>query len=110
VTASNEIFGVVKNVKGESCVSIKGHWDTSIYKFYDSAPNNLEIIWRANPLPSNSTNNYGFTSFALELNELTPDLCERLPPTDTRLRLDQRLYEEVQFFSFIFRDMLIKLK
>lgn len=29
---------------------------------------------------------YGFTSFAMELNELDPDLAKVLPCTDTRFR------------------------
>ncbi len=33
---------------------------------------------------------YGFTKFAIELNELDPSLKLLLPPTDTRLRVDQR--------------------
>ncbi|PWA21467.1 hypothetical protein CCH79_00003333 [Gambusia affinis] len=37
---------------------------------------------------------YGFSSFAMELNELTPNLKPLLPPTDTRLRPDQRMLEE----------------
>lgn len=37
---------------------------------------------------------YGFSRFAIELNELTEDILKDLPPTDTRLRPDQRLVEE----------------
>lgn len=33
---------------------------------------------------------YGFTRFAIELNELFPELKELLPPTDARFRPDQR--------------------
>lgn len=33
---------------------------------------------------------YGFSQYARELNELTPDLMGVLPPTDTRFRPDQR--------------------
>ncbi len=33
---------------------------------------------------------YGFSRFAIELNELCPELKELLPPTDARFRLDQR--------------------
>jgi len=35
---------------------------------------------------------YGFTRFAIELNELSSDM--QLPPTDSRHRPDQRLLEE----------------
>lgn len=33
---------------------------------------------------------YGFTRFAIELNELCPELKDVLPRTDTRFRPDQR--------------------
>ena len=33
---------------------------------------------------------YGFSRYARELNELTPELKAALPPTDTRFRPDQR--------------------
>ncbi|KAI8927091.1 Oxysterol-binding protein-domain-containing protein [Entophlyctis helioformis] len=60
-----------------------GRWDHSFNKFMDSAPNNLEVLWRAMPFPPNQADNYGFTQFAVELNELTPDL-EGMLPTRTR--------------------------
>lgn len=41
---------------------------------------------------------YGFTKFAIELNELDPSLKLLLPPTDTRLRVDQR-YKKSTVFS-----------
>uniref|UniRef100_A0A674GP77 Oxysterol-binding protein n=1 Tax=Taeniopygia guttata TaxID=59729 RepID=A0A674GP77_TAEGU len=44
----------------------------------------------ADPMPRDHERNYGFTQFALELNELTPELRRLLPSTDTRLRPDQR--------------------
>uniref|UniRef100_A0A493TJY2 Oxysterol-binding protein n=1 Tax=Anas platyrhynchos platyrhynchos TaxID=8840 RepID=A0A493TJY2_ANAPP len=46
------------------------------------------------PMPHDHERNYGFTQFALELNELTPELRRLLPSTDTRLRPDQRYLEE----------------
>jgi len=35
--------------------------------------------------------------------EITPDIANKLPPTDTRFRPDQRLYEEVNydFYTYI---------
>ncbi|CAF2087651.1 unnamed protein product, partial [Rotaria magnacalcarata] len=44
-------------------------------------------------VPENSKQYYGFTRFAIELNELDDDLRKQLPPTDTRFRPDQRLLE-----------------
>jgi hypothetical protein len=44
-------------------------------------------------LPENSKQYYGFTRFAIELNELDDELRKQLPPTDTRFRPDQRFVE-----------------
>ena len=41
-------------------------------------------------LPDYSDHYYGFTQYAIELNELTDDLTEQLPICDTRFRPDQR--------------------
>lgn len=40
---------------------------------------------------------YNLTSFAITLNELTPGLKEKLPPTDSRLRPDQRHLENGEY-------------
>lgn len=37
---------------------------------------------------------YGFSRFAMELNEILPDEASILAPTDSRFRPDQRLLEE----------------
>ena len=44
--------------------------------------------------PTNADKNYGFTEWAIQLNELTPDLAGVVAPSDSRLRPDQRAYEE----------------
>ncbi|KAI9106236.1 Oxysterol-binding protein [Phlyctochytrium arcticum] len=93
-SAKNEISGVIFNANQQKVLSISGNWDKSVQKFHDSTPNALEVLWRARPNPPNHPEIYGFTSFALELNELTPDLEGHLPNTDTRYRTDQRMYEE----------------
>ncbi|KAM6903435.1 oxysterol-binding protein-related protein 3-like [Lycodopsis pacificus] len=45
-------------------------------------------------MPVDQDQFYGFTQFAVELNELDSALRPLLPPTDTRFRPDQRLLEE----------------
>ena len=47
-------------------------------------------------MPEDSHSYYGFTRFAIELNELTDDTKDELPPTDTRFRPDQRHLENGQ--------------
>ena len=51
-------------------------------------------IWKAGPLAENATQAYGLTAFAASLNEITPVEKGKLPPTDSRLRPDQRLAEQ----------------
>ncbi|CDS36555.1 oxysterol binding protein 3 [Echinococcus multilocularis] len=73
---------------------IYGRWDKILVSKDEN--NDDRCIWRANPLPSHSSYYYGFTQFAIELNEPpAPDAVSsgRLPITDTRLRPDIRLLE-----------------
>ncbi|RKU44401.1 hypothetical protein DL546_005637 [Coniochaeta pulveracea] len=53
-----------------------------------------EQIWAPGALVPNPANTYGMTTFAASLNEITPLEKGKLPPTDSRLRPDQRLAEE----------------
>lgn len=45
-------------------------------------------------MPSDYDKYYGFTQFAMELNELDGGEGKLIPKTDTRFRPDQRLLEE----------------
>ncbi|KAJ3046129.1 Oxysterol-binding protein- protein 3 [Rhizophlyctis rosea] len=94
-SAKNEIAGAIYGPSGQKLMSLSGQWDKSIQKFHESAPNTLEVLWRARPCPPHHADMYGFTQFTAELNELTPDLEGVLPNTDTRYRPDQRMYEEI---------------
>ena len=59
----------------------------------------LHLTWQllicmcvyVDPMPVDQEQYYGFTQFAVELNELGSTVRPLLPPTDTRLRPDQRL-------------------
>jgi hypothetical protein len=55
----------------------------------------FSVLWKVTP-PRNPDfeKYYGFTEFAVELNEITPIEETKLPKTDSRYRPDQRLYEE----------------
>ncbi|KAM8874630.1 oxysterol-binding protein-related protein 1 isoform 2-T2 [Spinachia spinachia] len=52
-----------------------------------------QLLWRIAPRPANSTQMYSFTSFAMQLNELHPEMEASLPRTDCRLRPDIRAME-----------------
>uniref|UniRef100_A0A8C3AJ15 Oxysterol-binding protein n=1 Tax=Cyclopterus lumpus TaxID=8103 RepID=A0A8C3AJ15_CYCLU len=87
----NEIEGVVTDSNGKVVHSIFGKWHESVFQ---GDPPSATCIWRANPMPVDQDQFYGFTQFAVELNELDSPLRPLLSPTDTRFRPDQRLLEE----------------
>ncbi|XP_074893021.1 oxysterol-binding protein-related protein 7 isoform X3 [Buteo buteo] len=87
---ANEVQGVVLSRSGTVVERLAGKWHEGLHR----GPAPGQCVWRANPMPRNHERNYGFTQFALELNELTPELRRVLPSTDTRLRPDQRYLEE----------------
>uniref|UniRef100_A0A674CL61 Oxysterol-binding protein n=1 Tax=Salmo trutta TaxID=8032 RepID=A0A674CL61_SALTR len=87
----NEVEGTITDHKGKVIHRLFGKWNEGMYC---GDPPSATCIWRANAMPADHEQYYGFTKFAMELNELDPSLKLLLPPTDTRLRLDQRLLEE----------------
>ncbi|XP_048367624.1 oxysterol-binding protein-related protein 3 isoform X3 [Sphaerodactylus townsendi] len=87
----HEIEGSVLDKNGKIVHRLFGKWHESIYGGTPSSPT---CIWRASPMPKDYEQWYGFTQFALELNELDPVTRPMLPPTDSRFRPDQRLLEE----------------
>ncbi|XP_066538602.1 oxysterol-binding protein-related protein 3 isoform X2 [Hoplias malabaricus] len=87
----NEVEGAVTDHKGKVIHKLFGKWNEGIYC---GNPPSASCIWRTNPMPPDFEQYYGFTKFALELNELDPLTKPLLPHTDTRLRMDQRLLEE----------------
>ncbi|XP_051795809.1 oxysterol-binding protein-related protein 7 isoform X2 [Acanthochromis polyacanthus] len=90
-TNKNEVQGTVLDQSGSVIHRFGGLWHEGI--FCDTLPT-PKCIWKPNPQPKDYLLYYGFSTFAMELNELTPDLKPLLPPTDSRLRPDQRMLEE----------------
>jgi hypothetical protein len=89
-SSQNEVTGTILDASGKRVLNLSGRWDHSLSFFTDDAPDSLQVIWRAKGHPANFRENYGFTQFAIELNEFTEGLKEVLPKTDTRFRPDQR--------------------
>ncbi|XP_029978544.1 oxysterol-binding protein-related protein 7 isoform X1 [Sphaeramia orbicularis] len=90
-TNKNEVQGTVLDQSGSVIHRFGGLWHEGI--FCDTLPT-PKCIWKPNPQPKDYLLYYGFSTFAMEMNELPPDLIPLLPPTDTRLRPDQRMLEE----------------
>uniref|UniRef100_A0A672PCP4 Oxysterol-binding protein n=1 Tax=Sinocyclocheilus grahami TaxID=75366 RepID=A0A672PCP4_SINGR len=83
--------GTVLDRVGRVLHRFGGSWHEGI--FCDTLPN-PQCIWKPNPQPDDYFDYYGFSQYARELNELTPDIKDKLPLTDTRFRPDQRLLED----------------
>ncbi|CAA3018897.1 Hypothetical predicted protein, partial [Olea europaea subsp. europaea] len=98
----HQVHGFVEDVTGKKFATLFGKWDESMYfvngdgsgKVKDKS--DASLLWKKNELPLNLTR-YNLTSFAITLNELTPGLKEKLPPTDSRLRPDQRHLENGEY-------------
>lgn len=88
----NMVAGTVVSASGETKTQLEGKWDEQMARKLDSSY--LQVLWRMIPFPKNAPDYYGFTSFGITLNEVTPDLEGRLPLTDSRHRTDVRALEE----------------
>uniref|UniRef100_A0A8C2M2K7 Oxysterol-binding protein n=2 Tax=Cricetulus griseus TaxID=10029 RepID=A0A8C2M2K7_CRIGR len=87
----HEVQGAVLSRNGRVLHRLFGKWHEGLYR---GPPPGGQCIWKPNSMPPDHERNFGFTQFALELNELTAELKRTLPSTDTRLRPDQRYLEE----------------
>ncbi|GKU95519.1 hypothetical protein SLEP1_g8871 [Rubroshorea leprosula] len=100
-----QVNGFVEDLTAKKVATLYGKWDDSMYyiisdgngKKQDCNPSsNATLLWKRDKPPPNLTR-YNLTSFAITLNELTPGLKEKLPPTDSRLRPDQRYLENGEY-------------
>ncbi|XP_062146449.1 oxysterol-binding protein-related protein 2A isoform X1 [Alnus glutinosa] len=102
-----QVHGFIEDVSGKKVATLLGKWDGSMYyvnndgsgKPKDCTPSSdATLLWKRSKPPPNPTR-YNLTSFAITLNELTPGLQikEKLPPTDSRLRPDQRHLENGEY-------------
>ena len=100
---ANVVNATVFSPTGKVETKLEGKWDESLARVVSR--NQLEVLWRANELPSHAHDYYGFTNFTMTLNEITEDLQligedgntivgYRIPVTDSRFRPDQRALEE----------------
>uniref|UniRef100_A0A8C6TRP2 Oxysterol-binding protein n=1 Tax=Neogobius melanostomus TaxID=47308 RepID=A0A8C6TRP2_9GOBI len=87
-TNKNEVQGTVLDESGSVIHRFGGLWHEGI--FCDTLPT-PKCVWKPT---KDHLLYYGFSSFAMEMNELRPELEPFLPPSDSRLRPDQRMLED----------------
>ncbi|XP_072948175.1 oxysterol-binding protein-related protein 3-like [Epargyreus clarus] len=89
-SSRHEVRGAVVDGSGGR-LRLQGRWSEALHA---GDPPAARCLWRPGAMPPEHEMYYGFTRFAMELNELEPGMRELLPHTDTRLRPDQRALEE----------------
>ncbi|ESP01675.1 hypothetical protein LOTGIDRAFT_139282, partial [Lottia gigantea] len=87
----HEVFGTISTGDGKVVHNIFGKWNEGLFCGHGSS---ATCIWRPGCMPEDYELYYGFSRFAIELNEIDPDQSRFLPPTDSRFRPDQRMLEE----------------
>lgn len=82
----------------EQPLGLVGKWTSSLAATENgNSRANEPPIWSVAELVPDAAKRYGFTTFAASLNEITPIEKGKLPPTDSRLRPDQRAAEDGDF-------------
>ncbi|PAN20286.1 hypothetical protein PAHAL_3G368600 [Panicum hallii] len=101
----HQVHGFVQdNRTGQKVAMLIGKWDETMYyvlgdpsvkpKGYDPMSEAV-LLWERDK--SLNQTRYNLSPFAISLNELTPHLLKKLPPTDSRLRPDQRHLENGEY-------------
>jgi hypothetical protein len=117
-SSAYNVSGRVLDSHGNTRWSIGGKWNDKIYArltpgYEDNALSPVDLsatrpgrvdtlgssqaflVWQANPRPTGIP--FNLTPFGLTLNALSTSLQKYLPPTDTRLRPDQRAMEDGEY-------------
>ena len=103
-----QVSGKVVDREGSPKWSIGGRWNDKIYARHtpgfeapvsgqDPESAKTILVWQCHDRPSGIP--FNLTPFVITLNALPKGLKECLPPTDTRLRPDQRAMEEGEYDS-----------
>ncbi|CAN6281729.1 unnamed protein product [Urochloa humidicola] len=101
----HQVQGVVQDRSGRTVATLFGKWDESMHYVLGDCFgkgkgseqfSEAHLLWKRSKPPKFPTR-YNLTRFAITLNELTPGLKEKLPPTDSRLRPDQRCLENGEY-------------
>lgn len=85
---SEDVNITISDANSRKVSALKGQWTNQIID-----PQTGQVIWKCGELVQNSEKKFGFTKFTSTLNEITKIEEGMIPPTDSRLRPDLRIYE-----------------
>ncbi|RDW92566.1 hypothetical protein BP5796_01960 [Coleophoma crateriformis] len=115
-SSAYQVSGRVNDADGQTRFSIGGRWNNKLYARFTpgyeatveepkngvatrhgggSDPNQVFVVWEANKRPPGIP--FNLTPFVVTLNAIDEKLQPWLPPTDTRLRPDQRAMEDGRY-------------
>ncbi|ODH50511.1 hypothetical protein GX48_03329 [Paracoccidioides brasiliensis] len=111
-SSAYHVSGKVMDSEGSTKWSIGGRWNDKIYARHtpgyqesvtpphEDTPQHPEsaralLVWQCHPRPTGIP--FNLTPFVLTLNAIPDNLKPHLPPTDTRLRPDQRAMEDGEY-------------
>lgn len=87
-----KIYGEAKDEDGNVRLIIEGNW-LSHLDVIDPETNVRQTIWNLNKIEGDPEENFYFSDFVINLNNLTDEMRGKLPPSDSRFRPDQRCLE-----------------
>lgn len=92
LSSRNKIEGKVCDDRGRARVELVGRWDEHVDR--KEGQDSYQRLWQISEFPPHAQSYYGFSKFAVELNEITSLETDATAPTDSRLRPDQRALED----------------
>lgn len=100
-SSNKNIHGQIKDPEGNVVVELRGVWDefleaTWLVDTKDSPKGKIQEVWRL-PQDNFLGGEYNFSKFASSLNLMDERHENILPPTDSRLRLDRRKLEDLEY-------------
>lgn len=84
------LSGTIKDIYGNLVMKIEGNWLDSI-RAIDLQTKVTKELWKI--IPSSGYENYYLQPYSFDLNNLTDELKNALPRTDSRFRPDQQMVE-----------------
>ena len=96
-SSAYQVSGKIVTADNNTRWSIFGRWNDKIYAHPGQklATDQAYLIWEAHPRPDNIP--FNLTPFVVTFQHLPDSLRPLIPPTDTRLRPDQRAMEDGKY-------------